>query len=234
MHSHFLEASDEIDYNLYPALLQVFTIILIGYLAGCFEIMSKSQMLGLNRFVGTFALPALLFRSIAVLDFSSVDWLFLASIFLSKTIVFLLAIALTLITLRPINIGLAAAFAIFVSQSNDFALGYPIVDAIYSQSHPDYLHYIYLIAPISVCILNPIAFLMMEANETLYRNREIKALAGQSDAESETGSLNEKLLNKNDREIEENEFLTATTSTDTSGSGVNPDLIDEIESPVFT
>lgn len=69
------------------------------------------------------------------------------------------------------TLGTAALFAIFVSQSNDFALGYPILEAVYSKTHPDYLRYIYLIAPISLCILNPIAFFMMEANEVLAENR---------------------------------------------------------------
>lgn len=58
-----------------------------------------------------------------------------------------------------------------MSQSNDFALGYPILEAVYSKTHPDYLRYIYLIAPISLCILNPIAFFMMEANEVLAESR---------------------------------------------------------------
>lgn len=104
MHASLL-AADEIDYNLYPALLQVFALILIGYLTACFELIDKNQALGLNKFVSTFALPALLFRNTAVLDFSSVNWLFLTSIFFSKTIVFVLAILVTLLTLRPTNIG---------------------------------------------------------------------------------------------------------------------------------
>ncbi len=161
MHPHILNQDDIAD-NLYPALLQVFAIILIGYLAGNFQVLSNKQSLGLNKFVGTFALPALLLKNLAILDFKSVDWLFMTSIFISKTIVFALAILITLLTIRPLNIGLAGVFGIFVSQSNDFALGYPIVSAIYSQTHPDYINYIYLLAPISLCILNPIAFLMLE------------------------------------------------------------------------
>ena len=163
MHPHLL-SSDEIDHDLYPALLQVFAIILIGYLAGNFQIISKQQALGLNKFVSTFALPALLFKSIATLDLHSVNWMFLLSIFVSKALVFFSAIVLTLVVERPLNIGMAAVYAIFVSQSNDFALGYPIVNAVYGHSHPDYLRYIYLIAPISLCILNPIAFFMLEGN----------------------------------------------------------------------
>lgn len=132
--------------------------------------------------MGTFALPALLLRNIAELDFSSVNWIFLSSIFISKTTVFFLAIFFTLITLRPINIGLAAVFAIFVSQSNDFALGFPIVSAIYSETHPDYIHYIYLLAPISLCILNPIAFILLEINEKLYQQKKVQLKENDSDA----------------------------------------------------
>jgi predicted permease len=224
MHAH-LNESDEIDNNLYPALLQVFAIILMGYLAGAFDIMKKPQMLGLNRFVGTFALPALLFRSIAILDFSSVNWLFLTSVFLSKAAVFFAALCLTLLTLRPVNIGLAAVFAIFVSQSNDFALGFPIVNAIYSQTHPDYLHYMYLIAPISLCILNPIAFLLMEANEIMYNNKRLKELEQRGRSGEHDSDDADSLFDHNDEE--ENDLLiTATTSASASiNSDSEKDLI---------
>ena len=66
MHANLLE-SDEIDYNLYPALLQVFVIIFIGYIAGSFDLISKPQAQGLNKFVSTFALPALLFKMIVII-----------------------------------------------------------------------------------------------------------------------------------------------------------------------
>lgn len=186
MHSNLLE-SDDIDANLYPALLQVFVLIIIGYLAGSFHILNQHQSLGLNKFVGTFALPALLLRNLVVLDFSSVNWIFLASIFISKTIVFLAAIFITLITIRPVNIGLAAVFAIFVSQSNDFALGFPIVNAVYGNSHPDYIHYIYLLAPISLVILNPIAFVLLEINEKLSENKINKVKDHDSDDDEDDG-----------------------------------------------
>ena len=58
--------------------------------------------------------------------------------------------------------GRAGLFAIFSTQSNDFALGNPILQAIYSLSHPDFQSYLYLLAPISLVILNPIGFVFME------------------------------------------------------------------------
>lgn len=199
MHPALLD-SDEIDYNLYPALVQVFAIIFIGYLAGSFELITKSQALGLNKFVSKFALPALLFKSIVVLDFSSVNWLFLMSIFFSKSIVFILAITISVITIRPINIGQAAIFAIYVSQSNDFALGAPIINAVYGKTHPDYLHYIYLLAPISLCVLNPFGFLMMEANEIITENKkqQIKTNIHIEDKNSDSGLHNDAFDVEND------------------------------------
>jgi predicted permease len=217
MHPALLD-SDEIDYNLYPALVQVFAIIFIGYLAGSFELITKPQALGLNKFVSKFALPALLFKSIVVLDFSSVNWLFLTSIFFSKAIVFISAITIAVITIRPINIGQAAIFAIYVSQSNDFALGAPIINAVYGKTHPDYLHYIYLLAPISLCILNPFGFLMMEANEIITENKkqqQHKTNAFIDDKNSDSGLPNE-AFEEADISENNNTNLDAISSVDTT------------------
>ena len=41
-------------------------------------------------------------------------------------------------------------------------LRYPILKAIYGQSHPEYSSYMYLLAPISLVILNPIGFIILE------------------------------------------------------------------------
>jgi predicted permease len=150
-HTH----NDDIDRNLYPALFEVFTIILIGYLAGYFKLITSTQGQGLNKFISSFALPALIFSNLYNVEFESVNWYFINSIFITKSILFLLTLIICTIIVKPLNLGLSAVFAIFVTQSNDFALGYPIIKSVYAQSHPDYLRYIYLIAPISLCILNP-------------------------------------------------------------------------------
>ena len=55
-----------------------------------------------------------------------VNWLFWCGILISKTIVFVLVYVGTLVIGRRMDIGRAGIFAIFVTQSNDFALGYPI------------------------------------------------------------------------------------------------------------
>ncbi|XP_063363729.1 lysosomal cholesterol signaling protein [Cydia amplana] len=148
--------------NLYPALFQCFTIILCGYIAGRLNVVSQTESKGIGTFVGTFALPSLIFLSLARLDFSTVNWTFLLAILLGKGIVFFAVMIVTILVSKPVNLGRAGIFAIFCTQSNDFALGYPIINAIYEHTHPEYALFLYLMAPISLAILNPVAFVLME------------------------------------------------------------------------
>ncbi|XP_066144893.1 lysosomal cholesterol signaling protein [Euwallacea fornicatus] len=175
--------------NLYPALLQCFAIILCGYAAGRMNLISETEAKGMNTFVGTFSLPALIFMSLAELDLTSVNWMFLSSIFLAKSIVFLSVIVVTLLVGRPLNLSRAGIFAIFCTQSNDFAIGYPIVAALYKITHPEYASYLYLVAPINLAILNPIAFVLME----IYKRRSM--------ADDEEGLLNQEVVSINNSTI---------------------------------
>ena len=43
---------------------------------------------------------------------------------------------------------------------------YPTVDAIFKESHPEYSQYLYLLIPVSVALLNPIGFLMLEFHKS--------------------------------------------------------------------
>ncbi|KAG6442239.1 integral membrane protein GPR155 [Manduca sexta] len=160
-----LELGDTTADNLYPALFQCFTIIICGYVAGRLNIVSATESKGIATFVGTFALPCLIFLSLARIDFSVVNWTFLFAILLAKGLVFFLVILVTLLVSKPLNLGRAGIFAIFCTQSNDFALGLPIITALYEKSHPEYALYLYLMAPISLAILNPVAFVLMEVNK---------------------------------------------------------------------
>ncbi|NXF42814.1 GP155 protein, partial [Oceanites oceanicus] len=149
--------------RLFPALLECFGIILCGYIAGRANIITTTQAKGLGNFVSRFALPALLFKNMVVLNFSNVNWSFLYSILVAKAAVFSLVCILTLLVASPENrFSKAGLFPIFATQSNDFALGYPIVEALYQTTYPEYLQYIYLVAPISLMMLNPLGFIFCE------------------------------------------------------------------------
>uniref|UniRef100_A0AAQ6AA46 DEP domain-containing protein n=1 Tax=Amphiprion ocellaris TaxID=80972 RepID=A0AAQ6AA46_AMPOC len=149
--------------KLFPALLECFGIILCGYIAGRADIITESQAKGLGNFVSKFALPALLFKNMVLLDFGNVIWAFLWSVLVTKVTVFVLVCVLTLMVASPESrYSKAGLYAIFATQSNDFALGYPIVDALYRSTYPEYLQYIYLVAPVSLMLLNPIGFALCE------------------------------------------------------------------------
>ncbi|KAM3917480.1 lysosomal cholesterol signaling protein isoform 2-T2 [Leptodactylus fuscus] len=149
--------------RLFPALLECFGIIMCGYIAGRANMITANQAKGLGNYVSRFALPALLFKNMVILDFSDVNWSFLYSILIAKASVFIVVCVLTLLVANPQSrFSKAGLFPIFATQSNDFALGYPIVDALYQSTYPRYLQYIYLVAPVSLMMLNPLGFVFCE------------------------------------------------------------------------
>lgn len=132
-----------------------------------FKLLSPSESRGLGIFVGNFALPALIFGALSSIEIGSVNWNFLLSILIAKSIVFVGVLFITILINWGKSIEKAGLYAIFVTQTNDFALGYPIVLALYGQSHPRFPAYLYLLAPVSLAILNPIAFILIEIGTKL-------------------------------------------------------------------
>ncbi|XP_072179487.1 lysosomal cholesterol signaling protein-like [Diadema setosum] len=153
-------------HNLIPALVECFAIILLGYVAGRSGIVCPSQSKGLGHYVTYFALPAMLFKSLVILDFSEVNWLFWSSVLIGKAIVFVVVYVGTLLVSGWAGLGKAGLFGIFATQSNDFALGYPIVKALYENSYPQIMQYIYILAPVNLMFINPWGFLSLEANKS--------------------------------------------------------------------
>lgn len=125
--------------RLLPALLECFGIILCGYAAGRANVITATQAKGLGNFVSKFALPALLFKNMVLLDFGGVIWPFLWSILIGKLCVFVVVCVLTLVVSCPDSrYSKAGLFSIFATQSNDFALGYPIGTFTASSPHSLY------------------------------------------------------------------------------------------------
>lgn len=112
--------------NLFPAIAQSFAIIIIGYVFGLFKIIPVKEAGSIGTLVGKLALPALLFKSLAVLDLSAISWPFLGAMLVAKFSIFAVVALVTVLIARPFNIGKAGIFGIFATQSNDFALGLPI------------------------------------------------------------------------------------------------------------
>ena len=59
--------------GLYPAIIQSFGIIFLGYVSARTRLLTAEQGKGINFFASKFALPALLFSNMVVLDWSQVS-----------------------------------------------------------------------------------------------------------------------------------------------------------------
>ena len=125
-----------------------------------FNFLSDSESKGLATFVGTFCLPSLIFGSLCKINLFSVNWKFFSAILVTKAVIFFGVLLVTYVVGRKVN--KAGLYAIFTTQSNDFAVGLPIVQAIYGLSNPQFQDYVYLLAPISLVILNPIGIIFLE------------------------------------------------------------------------
>lgn len=148
--------------TLLPSLLQCFGIMFLGYILGRFEILRQKEAKGLSTFVQYLALPALIFVRISTISFQDVKWAFIASVFVSKAFIFICVILMTMLLTHPPDLGKAAIYAIAATQSNDFALAYPMFKSLYENTHSDYPEYLYIIAPIQLVVINMIGFFIIE------------------------------------------------------------------------
>ncbi|KAJ8600546.1 hypothetical protein CTAYLR_007929 [Chrysophaeum taylorii] len=147
------------------SLLACTGIISMGYFAGRAELISAHGNAALGVFLGRFSLPALLFTELATLSLGEIDTGLLVSVLIAKVAMFFGVLACTLSfdhgpDARKLA-GVSALRAIFCTQSNDFALGLPVMTALFKNSHPHLVSMLYLLSPVSLLLLNPIGFLLM-------------------------------------------------------------------------
>ncbi|RTG83930.1 uncharacterized protein DC041_0007873 [Schistosoma bovis] len=96
-----------------------------------------------------------------------------------------MAITFTYLISRRFHLGIAAIVAMFVSQTNDVALAYPILYALF----PDLASYIYLFAPIQLIVLNPFAYFLLELERVRLTNSELKPLIHSEDSDIDRRQL---------------------------------------------
>ena len=159
--------------SLSPAFFQCFGIMLLGYIAGRTKFVSMEDSKGINAFLGKIALPVLIFCALCTLDFSTVNWTFFVSVLITKSTLFMGTLIIALAVTKG-SLGKAGLFAIFVSMSNDFALGYPLLKSLYGDTQPEFPVYLYIIAPITLVILNPIGFVFLEVNLSKNESEEME------------------------------------------------------------
>lgn len=108
----------------------------------------------------------IIFLNIAQMEFKTINMSFLICMLGAKLLVFMVVSSLTLIISYPRNFGYAGSLSILSTQSNDFALGYPLIKSLYGDSKPEMLNYLSLMAPIQLLILNPLGIMMLEYHKS--------------------------------------------------------------------
>ncbi|RWS28008.1 integral membrane protein GPR155-like protein [Leptotrombidium deliense] len=161
-------------------IIESFAVILVGYFSGKWGLISEIESIGLSRFVTYYSLPALIFKSLATFSLADVDWYLVFGIFLAKAILFVGVAITTVILTKPRDYSKAGLYGIFCTQSNDFAVGYPLLISLYNKIHPNFPNYVYLLAPVQLLMINPFGVLMMEIQRHLETNKEVKSAKSSS------------------------------------------------------
>jgi hypothetical protein len=119
--------------NLLPVLMQTFAQVLLGYLAARRKLMPPAGTGGLGRFAAAFALPALVFQNMAVLNLGAASVGLVLGLLAAKGIVAAIVAVLTLVLVEgdTRSWSLAALFAMLTTSQSDFAIGLPILNALY-------------------------------------------------------------------------------------------------------
>lgn len=158
--------------DLIAVLVECFTIISLGYLSGRFKLISPEAK-DLGTYLTTFALPMIIFLNIAQMEFQTINVAFLFCMLISKLLLFVLVSLITLTISYPANFSFAGALSILATQSNDFALGYPLIKSLYGETRPEMLNYLNLMGPIQLLIINPLGIIMLEYEKSR-KNRRLR------------------------------------------------------------
>ena len=142
--------------GLFNTLFTTFGVIALGYVSRRTGFFSRDAKAGMSELVGKVALPALLFQAIATLKISDLKPEFIVGVLISKTLLWVMTAVSAGIAGRTLSD--AAMWAIFISNSNDLAQGYPLFLTLY----PEYAYQLFITAALQVAILNPFAILLLE------------------------------------------------------------------------
>ncbi|KAH7967025.1 hypothetical protein HPB49_021487 [Dermacentor silvarum] len=149
-------------------LVKCFTVILMGFASGKARLVKGREVRALDLLASHVCLSALLFLNLSQLRLNTFEWPLVAAVLLGKAALFALVAAVSAALSYSSRcreggrLATAGLHAIFVTQVNDFGIAYPLVESVFGRSHPDFAGYLYLVAPLSLVLFNPIGFFMAE------------------------------------------------------------------------
>ena len=157
--------------NLGKELIQIMSIQLVGFLLKWTGAITPVTEAGLGHYVGAIGFPCVLFLALAEIDMGSPmggspgDWggtaALLIAIGLSKTITFALAYLLGSLSADrsrgQSGMLRGAMFAIYGTQSDDIALGVPVLGALF----PGHTAPLYVLSAMQALLFNPAAYILL-------------------------------------------------------------------------
>ena len=105
-----------------------------------------------GTFVATLALPAAVLVSLADADFKRTNVAFIISATMAKAMCALVASVVAAAGAQVQKSAWAGAAVLLVTQSNDIAVGYPIVEALFRESRPSFATQLFLVAPVQLIV----------------------------------------------------------------------------------
>ena len=156
-------------------LAKIGAVIGLGYVAGLTQWVPRTAPKGFGPLLGRVCLPMLLFRSVARLNLGSVDFGIIGIVALVKLIVFGLGCVVAKMShpkeggtpgLKWTRMGI---FGLFVTMSNDLAVGLAIIQSVYPASaYPENLSgYLFVIVGVQCLVFTPMGFTMLETGKAL-------------------------------------------------------------------
>ncbi|XP_003745066.1 integral membrane protein GPR155 [Galendromus occidentalis] len=158
-----LEEGDDrmaVVHNTSVTLLQCVLITVAGYVSSRFGLFTEDHIRGIELFTSNLALPALMFEKISSLSLRNAHGDLILGIFLAKLVV-LCSVVLIGYCFSHKSWNIIGLYGIFATMCNDFGIALPVLQALYGAKLADEL---YLIAPLSLCLLNPVCLYMMETH----------------------------------------------------------------------
>jgi len=140
-------------------------------------LVNKKELIGIKKFCGNVALPAIFFIEVANVNWGTVEFGILGGMFFAKVIVFTCTAIYVCMrqawtprgggeetaTAEPNVLSTMGIFSIFATKSNDIALGVPLIDAVFSGANTTkFSKYLFLFAPFQLLVLNVCGFVLLE------------------------------------------------------------------------
>lgn len=171
-------------FDLSTVLGVVITMQALGYAARATRMIDGASEYGLSCYVSFIALPALLFRSIATLEASSVLWPVVLGVLATKALVFAFSIALAAL-LSPRSrdpsrrhaLALAGSLSLCLTNQDDIGLGLPLFTALSWYFHQGYLDLVLVLAAVHSILFQPATFVLLGAAKMLEMERPSPVIA---------------------------------------------------------